>query len=47
MDVQKADMGGGFNSRVREGRDVLYRAALEYIKVSTHASARDATRIPR
>ena len=36
-----------FNSRVREGRDTLPQAAQTRERVSTHASARDATRRTR
>ena len=32
-----------FNSRVREGRDIWLKFALQFFSVSTHASARDAT----
>ncbi len=34
-----------FNSRVREGRDRRHAAGSEALDVSTHASARDATRL--
>ena len=38
--------GTRFNPRVREGRDVCHLRLVGKLRVSIHASARDATRLP-